>query len=104
MAEENTPSWRKPWITRTVQQNLLGEQLYPLLCQIWKKDKSETLITAVTAGKITGMIIELPVEDVEKLLEDPKALERMYEEAKNLIIQSTPNPIKICQKPFSKIQ
>lgn len=81
--------WRQPYLDHFQKMNLIGEELYPLICQAWKKDKS-TLPISVTTGKITGMLIELPMEEVEKLLEDPAALTAKYEEARDIIIKHTP--------------
>jgi hypothetical protein len=38
---------------------------------------------------MTGMLVELPVEDVEELLKTPDALEKKYAELRDLLIASS---------------
>jgi hypothetical protein len=94
--EDSVPAWRKPWISRLEQQNLLGEQLYPLLCQAWKRDKTPNLPVNVLPGRMTGMIVtDLPLEDVEELLTNPEALEKKYAELRDLLIASSSSQKRI---------
>jgi len=55
----------------TQKKNILGEQLYPLVFTINKE----------LAGKITGMILEMDVDELLNLLQSPEALSIKVDEA-----------------------
>jgi polyadenylate-binding protein len=62
------------------QRQILGEMLFPKIQQV----------TPDLAPKITGMLIDLDVQEVIELLEDQALLNERIEEAKELLAQSAP--------------
>lgn len=54
---------------------MLGEAIYPKIASI----------NAELAGKLTGMILELPVSELLHLLEDDSALNAKVEEAMTVL-------------------
>lgn len=57
------------------QKQMLGEAIYPKIASI----------NAELAGKLTGMILELPVSELLHLLEDDSALNAKVEEAMTVL-------------------
>ena len=78
----------RPWLKRGLKYferaNMIGDVLFPKLEDIVSKDKFAP--NFVTSAKITGMLIELPIKEVDALLLDDKKLQEKYEEAKQLLI------------------
>ena len=79
----------RPWLTPNLSKcqvaNLLGEVLYPKIHALWTAEK-DTLPKCVTAGKMTGMMVELPIEEGDPLATDDVALKAMYEQAKKVLL------------------
>ncbi|RRT77220.1 hypothetical protein BHE74_00003954 [Ensete ventricosum] len=67
------------------QQQMLGEQLYPLVEQIEREQ----------AGKVTGMLLEMDQTEVLHLIESPDALKKKVAEAMEVLrlAHATPNAL-----------
>jgi polyadenylate-binding protein len=61
---------------KVAARNMLGEILYPLVLRRSGQ---------ATAGKITGMLLELTTQEVLTLLEDPVSMDNKIVEAQNVL-------------------
>lgn len=82
--------WLVPGIPRVQALNSLGEKLYPLFLALVKAEPTP-LPPIVNAGRITGMTLDLPLEEASALLDDPAALKAIYEQAKTVLLASSKN-------------
>lgn len=84
--------WNKerPWLTHGLQfwqrANMIGEVLYPKIKELCDAEK-ENLPKFITAGKITGMLVELPIKEADLLVGDDEALKAKYEETKAVLVK-----------------
>lgn len=88
MASSMKP-WMVPGIPRSQAMNLLGDKLYPLFDALVKAEP--TPHPKVNAGRITGMVLDLPLTEAAALLEDPAALKAIYEQAKAVLMGTPKN-------------
>ena len=73
------PGWFRVCVNDAQRANVIGERLYPLIKVALDEGledlkKHDMWCPRITAGYITGMIVELPYEESIALLNDPKAL------------------------------
>ena len=73
------PGWFRVCTNDAQRANVIGERLYPLIKVALDEGledlkKHDMWCPRITAGYITGMIVELPYEESIGLLSDPKAL------------------------------
>ena len=62
----------------------VGEQLYPLV--------EQSLVCSGQAGKVTGMLLDMPASELARLLEAPEALEAMIMRAAEVLNDNTGVP------------
>lgn len=79
--------WFHPALTPVQRINRIGEELYPKFKALWELEK-DTLPPAVNAGRLTGMTLELPLKEIDELLENPEKLRATYEAAKRVILDA----------------
>lgn len=77
--------WLTPGLSHVQSANLLGEVIYPKIHVMWTAEK-DMLPKCVTADKITGMIVELPIIEGDPLATDDVALKAIYEQAKTVLL------------------
>ena len=89
----HTPSkpWFNPLLTPAQRINRIGEEVYVKIRALWETERA-TLPSYIHAGKITGMIVELPLEEVDALLDNDAALTATYEKAKKVLIDAHERP------------
>jgi len=60
------------------RRNFIGETIFPLAQNLHPNE----------AGKITGMLLELPIEQLEQLVSDPQLIENKINEAMTVLAAS----------------
>lgn len=73
--------WFHPALTPVQRTNRIGEEIYPKI-QALLAAETEPQPAYITAGRITGMFIELPLKEADALLDSDARMKAAYEKAK----------------------
>ena len=76
--------WLTPGLSYAQSSNMIGERIYPKIAE-WVKAERDQLHQFIQAGKITGMLVELPVAEADLFVDNEDALKAKYEEAKKVL-------------------